>query len=127
YETIPTVVFAHPPIGTCGLTEAQAVEKYGKDNLKIYRSRFVNLYYGIFQVEPSDKPKTLVKVICTGPEEKVVGLHVIGMAADELLQGFAVAMRMGATKADLDRTVAIHPTAGEEIVTLAPWGPMSKH
>ncbi|KAF4666306.1 hypothetical protein FOL47_004140 [Perkinsus chesapeaki] len=127
YETIPTVVFAHPPIGTCGLTEAQAIQKYGKDNLKIYRSKFVNLYYGIFQVEPSDKPKTLVKVICTGPEERVVGLHVIGMGADELLQGFAVAMRMGATKADLDRTVAIHPTAAEEIVTLAPWGPMSKH
>ncbi|KAF4696187.1 hypothetical protein FOZ60_001865 [Perkinsus olseni] len=127
YETIPTVVFAHPPIGTCGLTEAQAVAKYGKDNLKIYRSRFVNLYYGIFQVEPSEKPKTLVKVICTGPEERVVGLHVLGMGADELLQGFAVAMRMGATKADLDRTVAIHPTAAEEIVTLAPWGPMSKH
>jgi glutathione reductase (NADPH) len=122
YEMVPTVVFSHPPIGTCGLTEAQAVAKYGKDNLKIYNSTFVNLYYSMFDVEPSDKPKTKVKIICAGVDEVVVGLHLAGMGADEVLQGFAVAMKMGATKADFDACVAIHPTAGEELVTMDTWG-----
>ena len=122
YENVPTVVFSHPTIGTCGLTEAQAVEKYGRDNLNIYKSRFANLFYGIFDMEYSDKPKTSMKVICAGVDEKVVGLHVIGMGSDEMLQGFGVAMKMGCTKADLDSCVAIHPTAAEEFVTLGQWG-----
>lgn len=123
YELVPTVVFSHPTIGTIGLTEPQAIEKYGKDNLKIYRSTFVNLYYSMFShLQPENKPKTLVKMICAGTNELVVGLHIIGMAADEMLQGFAVAMKMGATKADFDSTVAIHPTASEEVVTLGTWG-----
>lgn len=88
YENVPTVVFSHPTIGTCGMTEKQAVAKYGKDNLNIYTSTFVNLYYSVFNMEPSDKPKTFAKIICAGVEEKVVGLHMIGMGADEIMQGF---------------------------------------
>jgi len=122
YENVPTVVFSHPPIGTIGLTEKQAVEKYGEDNVKIYRSKFANLYYGPWQVEADDKPKTGMKLICAGTNEQVVGLHVIGMGADEMLQGFGIAMKMGATKADFDACVAIHPTASEEFVTMFPWG-----
>ncbi len=122
YDNVPTVVFSHPPIGTIGLTDTQAIEKYGEDNVKIYRSKFANLYYGPWQVEADDKPKTAMKLVCAGEEELVVGLHVIGMGADEMLQGFGIAMKMGATKADFDACVAIHPTASEEFVTMFPWG-----
>jgi len=86
YENVPTVVFSHPTIGTIGLTEPEAIEKYGEANLKIYKSTFVNLYYSMFNLEPSEKPKTFMKVICAGTTEQVVGLHIVGMAADEILQ-----------------------------------------
>lgn len=122
YDTIPTVVFSHPPMGTIGLTEAEALSKYGEENVKVYRSKFANLYYGPWQVEAEDKPKSAMKLVCAGEEELVVGLHVIGMGADEMLQGFGIAMKMGATKADFDSTLAIHPTAAEEFVTMFPWG-----
>ena len=123
YDLVPTVVFSHPTIGTCGLTEPQAIQKYGAENLKIYKSTFVNLYYSMFSsMEPSEKPKTFMKLICAGIEEQVVGLHIVGMGADEMLQGFGVAMKMGATKADFDSSVAIHPTASEELVTMGTWG-----
>jgi len=123
YDNVPTVVFSHPPIGGCGMTEPQAIAKYGQDNIKVYKSKFANLFYGIFDLEnPDDKPKTFMKVICAGEDEQVVGLHVIGMGADEMMQGFGVAMKMGCTKADLDSCVAIHPTASEELVTMGTWG-----
>lgn len=114
YTNVPSVVFSHPPVGSVGLTEPQAVEKFGKDHVKIYSSNFTNMYHSV----TTRKTKTSVKLICTGPEEKVVGLHVVGIGADEMLQGFAVAIKMGATKKDFDDTVAIHPTAAEEVVTL---------
>jgi glutathione reductase (NADPH) len=122
YEYVPTVVFSHPPIGTIGITEKEAVAKYGQENVKVYTSSFANLYYGIFEVDASEKPKTRMKLICVGEEEKVVGIHCIGMGVDEMMQGFGVAMKMGATKADLDSCVAIHPTASEELVTMGQWG-----
>lgn len=122
YDLVPTVVFSHPPIGTIGLTEKQAIEKYGQENVKVYRSKFANLYYGPWRVDADQKPKTAMKLVCAGAEELVVGLHVIGMGADEMLQGFGIALKMGATKADFDATVAIHPTAAEEFVTMFPWG-----
>jgi len=122
YDLVPTVVFSHPTIGTIGLTEKQAIAKYGEGNVKVYKSKFTNLYYGPWQVDPDDKPKTAMKLVCAGEEELVVGLHVIGLGADEMLQGFGVALKMGATKADFDATVAIHPTAAEEFVTMFPWG-----
>lgn len=122
YENVPSVVFSHPPLGTIGLTEKQAIDKFGQDNIKVYSSKFANLYYGPWQVDAVEKPKTAMKLICAGDEELVVGLHVIGMGADEMLQGFGIAVKMGATKADFDSCIAIHPTAGEEFVTLFPWG-----
>jgi glutathione reductase (NADPH) len=114
YELIPTVVFSHPTIGTIGLTEAQAREKYG-DDLTIYNSSFAAMYTAL----TSHRQVTKMKLICAGSEQKVVGLHGIGYAMDEILQGFGVAMKMGATKADFDACVAIHPTSAEEFVTLS--------
>ncbi|KAG5179680.1 glutathione reductase [Tribonema minus] len=122
YDLVPTVVFSHPPIGAVGLTEPEVEKKYGKDGYKVYSSRFTNLYYGHWPIPVDDKQKTVMKIIVVGEEEKVVGLHMLGLSCDEVLQGFAVAMKMGATKADFDATLAIHPTAAEELVTLAPWG-----
>ena len=122
YDNVPTVVFSHPPIGGCGLTEPHAISKYGEENLKVYKSTFANLFYGLFDVPADEKPKTFMKVICAGEDEQVVGLHVVGMGADEMMQGFGVAMKMGCTKADLDSCVAIHPTASEELVTMGTWG-----
>jgi len=120
YDCIPTVVFSHPPIGTVGMTEPAAVSKYGNDAVKVYKSKFVPMHYAL--CSDDHKVPMAMKLVCVGPEERVVGIHVIGVGADEMLQGFAVAVKMGATKADLDSTVAIHPTAAEELVTLAPWG-----
>uniref|UniRef100_T1JP73 Glutathione reductase n=1 Tax=Strigamia maritima TaxID=126957 RepID=T1JP73_STRMM len=114
YENIPSVVFSHPPIGTIGLTEEEATKKYGNANIKIYQSQFVPLYYALTK----KKVKCYVKLICAGRDERIVGLHMIGQAADEILQGFAVAIKMGATKAHFDDCVAIHPTVAEELVTM---------
>jgi glutathione reductase (NADPH) len=113
YHNIPTVVFSHPPIGTVGLSERAARDQHG-DAVKVYESRFVPMYHAMTK----RKPKVAMKLVCVGPEERVVGLHVIGAGADEMLQGFAVAIRMGATKRDFDDTVAIHPTSAEEFVTM---------
>nr|Q873E8.1 RecName: Full=Glutathione reductase; Short=GR; Short=GRase [Neurospora crassa OR74A]CAD70360.1 probable glutathione reductase (NADPH) [Neurospora crassa] len=116
YDNVPSVVFAHPEIGSIGLTEPEAVAKYGAENLKIYKSSFTAMYYAM--MKPEDKAPTAYKLICAGPEEKVVGLHIIGLGSGEILQGFGVAVNMGATKADFDNCVAIHPTSAEELVTL---------
>lgn len=113
YDNIPTVVFSHPPIGTIGLTEPQARERYG-DDVKIYQTRFNAMYYAMNH----HKVATHMKLVCIGDNERVVGCHIVGQGADEMLQGFAVAIKMGATKADFDNTVAIHPTSAEELVTL---------
>lgn len=113
YENIATVVFSHPPIGTVGLTEPQAVARHGAD-VKVYETRFTPMSHGFTQ----RTMKTAMKLVVTGPEERVVGCHVIGPGADEMLQGFAVAVKMGATKRQFDDTVAIHPTASEEMVTM---------
>jgi glutathione reductase (NADPH) len=113
YDNIPTVVFGHPPMGTVGLTEAEARLKHGSA-VKVYLSAFVPMYHAL----TTRKPRTHMKLICAGPKQLVVGAHVIGAGADEMMQGFAVAIRMGATKADFDDTVAIHPTSAEELVTM---------
>lgn len=114
YDNIPSVVFSHPPLGTVGLTEEQALEQYGHSEVKVYQSRFTNMYYAV----TTRKSPTVVKLVVVGAHERVVGCHMVGDFADEVLQGFAVAVKMGATKADFDNTVAIHPTAAEELVTL---------
>ena len=114
YSNIPTVVFSHPPIGTVGLSEQQARDRYGTESLKLYTSGFVPMYHAL----TSRKPRAEMKLVTVGPEQRVVGCHVIGAGADEMLQGFAIAMKMGATKRDFDETIAIHPTSAEEFVTM---------
>jgi glutathione reductase (NADPH) len=113
YALIPTVVFSHPTIGTVGLSEAQARERYG-EQVKVYRTRFTPMYYAFTR----HKSKAAMKLITVGDEERIVGCHIFGLGADEMLQGFAVAIRMGARKRDFDETVAIHPTNAEELVTM---------
>ncbi|WP_422767071.1 glutathione-disulfide reductase [Photobacterium leiognathi subsp. mandapamensis] len=114
YKLVPTVVFSHPPIGTIGLTEAEAIEQYGEENVKVYKSGFTAMYTAV----TAHRQPCKMKLICAGDDEKVVGLHGIGFAVDEMIQGFGVAMKMGATKADFDSVVAIHPTGSEEFVTM---------
>jgi glutathione reductase (NADPH) len=113
YELIPTVVFSHPPIGTVGATEEAARAEFG-DRVKVYQTRFTAMYNAI----SGHEVPTAMKLVCLDDEEKVIGCHLIGPAVDEMLQGFAVAMRMGACKRDFDDTVAIHPTSSEELVTM---------
>lgn len=124
YTNIPTVVFSHPPIGTIGLTEAAARKQYGDDKIRVYNSSFTGMVD--FCLPEEKKRKTSLKLICLLPEEKVIGLHGIGVGMDEILQGFGVAIKMGATKEDFDDCIAIHPTSAEELVTLAPWGMSNK-
>lgn len=113
YQHIATVIFSHPPIGTIGLTEAEAREQYG-DDMKVYTSGFTPMFYALGE----KKQRSVMKLVTAGADEKIVGCHVIGDGADEMMQGFAVAVRMGATKKDFDDTVAIHPTSAEELVTM---------
>jgi glutathione reductase (NADPH) len=113
YDDIPSVVFSHPPIGSVGLSEADARKLHG-DQVKVYTSRFTNMFHAVTE----KKPLTRMKLVTVGAEERVVGVHVIGRGADEMIQGFAVAVKMRATKADFDRTVAVHPSAAEELVTM---------
>uniref|UniRef100_A0A3B5KTH7 Glutathione reductase, mitochondrial n=1 Tax=Xiphophorus couchianus TaxID=32473 RepID=A0A3B5KTH7_9TELE len=101
----------------CGkalLTPEEAVKSHGKENVKIYKTSFTPMYHAI----TSRRSPCIMKLVCVGKEEKVVGLHMQGLGCDEMLQGFAVAIKMGATKADFDNTVAIHPTSSEEFVTM---------
>lgn len=113
YNLIPTVMFTHPPLGTIGLTEEAAREQYG-DKVKVYSTRFNPMYYAFTE----HKVETLMKLIVVGEEEKIVGCHLLGKDVDEMLQGFAVAIKMGATKKDFDDTIAIHPVSAEELVTM---------
>lgn len=114
YENIPTVMFSHPPIGTVGLSEQDAIFRYGKDAVKTYQSEFTPMAYAF----TSHQPRTAMKLVVLGEDEKIIGCHMMGDGADEMLQGFAVAIKMGATKKDFDNTVAIHPTSAEEMVTM---------
>lgn len=114
YSTIPTVVFSHPAIGTVGLTEEEAIRDYGAEQVHVYTSSFTSMYSAVTQ----HRQQARFKLITAGQDEKVVGLHGIGYGVDEMIQGFAVAIKMGATKADFDATVAIHPTGSEEFVTM---------
>ena len=114
YTNVATVVFSHPAIGSIGYTEEQAIKEFGEENIKVYKSSFTPMYSAI----TSHRQPCFMKLITLGEEEKVVGLHGIGYGVDEMIQGFAVAIKMGATKRDFDNTVAIHPTGSEEFVTM---------
>ena len=114
YSNIPSVVFAHPEIGSIGLTEPEAREKYG-DKVKIYKTSFTGMYYAM--MDPEDKGPTAYKIVCAGEEEKVVGLHILGQGSSEILQGFGVAIKMGATKKDFDNcVVSLHPPVQPSLV-----------
>ena len=114
YDNVPTVVFSHPPMGTVGLTVKNAEEKYGEDAIKTYTSSFTDMRSSV----SGDPQQCKMLLVCAGDEEKIVGLHAMGYGVDEMMQGFGVAVKMGATKADFDATVAIHPTSAEEMVTM---------
>jgi len=113
YSMIPTVIFTHPPIGTVGMSESDARALHG-DAVKTFVAEFTPMYHAL----TTRKTHTDMKLVCVGPERRIVGCHIIGAGADEMLQGFAVAIRMGATKSDFDDTVAVHPTSAEELVTM---------
>ncbi|MEO1669855.1 MAG: glutathione-disulfide reductase [Cyanobacteria bacterium J06631_2] len=113
YENIPTAVFSTPEAATVGLTEAEAKEKYG-DMVKVYRSKFRPMYYTI----PGKQEKTLMKLIVNTKTDQVLGAHMVGDSAAEIIQGVAIAVKMKATKADFDATVGIHPSSAEEFVTM---------
>lgn len=114
YTDVATVVFSHPVIGSVGLTEEKAIAKYGAKNIKVYKSSFTPMYTALGD---NRQPSTM-KLVTLGDDEKIIGLHGIGYGVDEMIQGFSVAIKMGATKADFDNTVAIHPTGSEEFVTM---------
>eukprot|EP00092_Neocalanus_flemingeri_P006776 GFUD01007318.1.p1 GENE.GFUD01007318.1~~GFUD01007318.1.p1 ORF type:complete len:461 (+),score=153.13 GFUD01007318.1:107-1489(+) len=114
YTNIPSVVFSHPPIGSIGLTEKEATQQFGEENITVYETKFSPMYHAM----TTRKQNTVMKLICKGKEETVVGLHMMGRGCDEMLQGFSVAIKMGATKSDFDSCVAIHPTSSEEFVTM---------
>ena len=114
YTDVATVVFSHPVIGSVGLTEEKAIAKYGAENIKVYKSSFTPMYTALGE---NRQPSTM-KLVTLGEDEKIIGLHGIGYGVDEMIQGFSVAIKMGATKADFDNTVAIHPTGSEEFVTM---------
>ena len=114
YDNICSVIFTHPPVGSVGLSEADAIAKYGKDDIKIYQTRFNPMFDALSE----HKTPTVMKLVTKGKNEKIIGVHIIGYAADEMLQGFGVAVKMGACKRDFDNTVAIHPTSAEELVTM---------
>ncbi|MEJ2315951.1 MAG: glutathione-disulfide reductase [Gammaproteobacteria bacterium] len=113
YDNIPSVVFSHPPVGTVGMTEIAARERYGS-SVRTYSADFTPMRYALAEHGTT----TAMKLVCAGKDEKIVGIHVIGDGADEMLQGFAVAVKMGATKSDFDSTIPIHPTSAEELVTM---------
>ena len=114
HETVATAVFTTPEAATVGLTEAQARDKFGDDNIKIYRTSFRPMYYTL----PGKQEKTMMKLIVDTSTDKILGAHMVGDSAAEIIQGVAIAVKMGATKADFDATVGIHPSAAEEFVTM---------
>ena len=116
YTNIPSAIFSHPEAASIGISAKDAVAKYGEENVKVYQSKFINMYYSPMEQEMKDP--AVYKLVVAGPEEKVVGLHLVGDGSSEILQGFGVDIKIGATKADFDSCVAIHPTAAEELVTL---------
>lgn len=114
YTNIPTVVFSHPAIGTVGLTEEEAIAQYGQEKVKVYTSAFTSMYTAL----ANNRQMAKFKLVTVGENEQVVGLHGIGYGVDEMIQGFSVAIKMGATKEEFEAVVAIHPTGSEEFVTM---------
>jgi glutathione reductase (NADPH) len=113
YRNIPSVLFAEPPLGIIGLTEEQARAEHG-DQVSVHRSRFTPMQWKL----AGRHDQSLMKLVCVGAEERVIGIHALGPGVEEMLQGFAVALKLGLHKRDLDATVAIHPSSSEELVLM---------
>ena len=111
---VPSAVFSQPPIGTCGFSEEQAAEKYGAEGITVYESSFRPLKHTL----SGSAERTFMKLVVRNSDDVVVGLHMCGEEAGEIVQGFAVAMTCGATKAQFDATIGIHPSSAEEFVTM---------
>src|SRR5690606_21134150 len=107
-------IFSHPPIGTIGLSEGAAPQRYPAEKVRAYTTEFVPMFHAL----TDEKPKSAMKLAVVGDDARIVGCHVIGPGADEMTQGFADAITMGARKADFDNTIASHPTSAEELVTM---------
>ncbi len=114
YDNVPSAVFTTPESASVGITEGEAIEQYGEDNIHVFRSRFRSMYYTL----PNKDEKTLMKLVVHTETDKVLGAHMVGDSAGEIIQGVAIALKMGATKADFDNTVGIHPSSAEEFVTM---------
>ena len=114
HENVPSAVFTSPEAATVGFTEAEAKEKYGEDDIQIYRARFNPTYFSVTQ----RKEKAMLKLVVEKSSDRVLGAHMVGEAAAEIMQGLAIPVKMGAKKADFDATVAIHPSVAEEFVTM---------
>lgn len=114
YEAVPSAVFTTPEAASVGITEDEAIEQYGEDAVHVFRSRFRSMYYTL----PNKDEKTLMKLIVHTESDKILGAHMVGDSAAEIIQGVAIALKMGATKADFDATVGIHPSSAEEFVTM---------
>ena len=114
YDYVPSAVFTTPEAATVGITESEAIEQYGEENVHIYRSRFRSMYYTL----PNKDQKTLMKLVVHTESDKILGAHMVGDHAAEIIQGIAIALKMGATKADFDATIGIHPSSAEEFVTM---------
>ena len=114
YDNVPSAIFTTPEAATVGITEADAIEKYGEEDVHVFRSRFRPMYYTL----PNKDEKTLMKLIVRSSTDKVLGAHMVGDGAAEIMQGVAIALKMDATKADFDATIGIHPSAAEEFVTM---------
>jgi glutathione reductase (NADPH) len=114
YDNIATAIFTTPEAATVGLTEAEATERHGEDGIQIFRSKFRPMYYAMAGKEE----KTLMKLIVDRATDRVLGAHMVGDSAAEIIQGVAIALKMGATKAQFDATVGIHPSSAEEFVTM---------
>jgi glutathione reductase (NADPH) len=112
HENVPAAVFSQPPVGTVGLTEEEARTRF--DRVVVYRSTFRALKHTL----TGGGERTLMKLVVDGASDRVLGLHMVGPEAGEITQGFAVAIKAGATKADFDATIGIHPTSAEEFVTM---------
>ena len=114
YENVPSAIFSNPEAATVGLTEFEASEQYEENGIKVYKSQFRPMYY----VLPEKEEKTLMKLIVHKDSDRVIGAHMVGNYASEIIQGIAIAINAGATKAIFDATVGIHPTSAEEFVTM---------
>jgi glutathione reductase (NADPH) len=114
YQHIPTAVFSHPNVATVGLSESQAIALQGDAGVDIYQSSFRALRHTL----SGSEEKTFMKLVVARDSQRVLGVHMVGEEAGEIIQGFAVALKCGATKQQFDATIGIHPTAAEEFVTM---------